>query len=85
MTGPEHYREAERLLDGHPMDQQAALVHSVLALVDATREIGDQLDTLPRRREGMPPLDPPPPGDFECCASGRCEVCSPGYIWGRDR
>jgi len=20
----------------------------------------------------------------ECCASGRCEVCSPGYNWGRD-
>ena len=18
----------------------------------------------------------------ECCASGRCEVCSPGYVWG---
>ena len=23
-------------------------------------------------------------GDFECCASGRCEVCTPGYVWGRD-
>jgi hypothetical protein len=20
----------------------------------------------------------------ECCASGRCEVCSPGFDWGRD-
>lgn len=20
----------------------------------------------------------------ECCASGRCEVCTPGYVWGRD-
>jgi len=20
----------------------------------------------------------------ECCASGRCEVCCPGYVWGRD-
>ena len=36
-----------------------------------------------RRREDTPPLRPPP-GDFECCASGRCEVCSPGYVWGRD-
>ena len=26
----------------------------------------------------------PPPEDAECCASGRCEVCSPGYVWGRD-
>lgn len=25
---------------------------------------------------------PPPP--TECCASGRCEVCSPGFDWGRD-
>jgi len=24
------------------------------------------------------------PEDAECCASGRCEVCSPGYVWGRD-
>jgi len=22
--------------------------------------------------------------DVECCASGRCEVCSPGFDWGRD-
>lgn len=20
----------------------------------------------------------------ECCASGRCEVCTPGFEWGRD-
>lgn len=20
--------------------------------------------------------------DVECCASGRCEVCTPGYVWG---
>lgn len=20
----------------------------------------------------------------ECCASGRCEVCTPGFDWGRD-
>ena len=51
MTGPEHYRAAERLLDGHPMDQQAALVHATLALVAATREIGDQLDTIRRPRQ----------------------------------
>ena len=25
---------------------------------------------------------PLPPA--ECCASGRCEVCSPGFDWGRD-
>jgi site-specific DNA-methyltransferase (adenine-specific) len=25
---------------------------------------------------------PPPPEAVECCASGRCEVCSPGFVWG---
>ncbi len=25
-----------------------------------------------------------PPEPAECCASGRCEVCSPGFDWGRD-
>ena len=24
---------------------------------------------------------PPNPFEFECCASGRCEVCSPGFEW----
>ena len=24
------------------------------------------------------------PEPVECCASGRCEVCTPGYDWGRD-
>jgi hypothetical protein len=38
MTGPEHYRAAERMLDGTPMDQQAALVHATLALAAATAE-----------------------------------------------
>lgn len=26
----------------------------------------------------------PPPEPVECCASGRCEVCTPGFVWGRD-
>jgi hypothetical protein len=25
---------------------------------------------------------PWPPEPVECCASGRCEVCTPGYVWG---
>jgi hypothetical protein len=25
-----------------------------------------------------------PAPEVECCASGRCEVCSPGFDWGRD-
>lgn len=25
-----------------------------------------------------------PPQPNECCASGRCEVCTPGFVWGRD-
>jgi len=35
----------------------------------------NQVDPRPEK----PPLE-----DAECCASGRCEVCSPGYVWGRD-
>jgi len=50
MTGPEHYQAAERLLSGDELDQRAAQVHATLALVVAIREIGDQLDTLPRPR-----------------------------------
>jgi hypothetical protein len=38
MTGPEHYKEAERLLNGDPLDQQAAQVHATLALAAATAE-----------------------------------------------
>jgi hypothetical protein len=26
----------------------------------------------------------PSPEPVECCASGRCEVCSPGYVWAND-
>jgi hypothetical protein len=26
----------------------------------------------------------PPDRGVECCASGRCEVCCPGFVWGRD-
>ena len=36
------------------------------------------------RAAERPTPELPPPGDFECCASGRCEVCSPGFVWGRD-
>ncbi len=49
MTGPEHYREAERLLaaaevapDVHVSEvQQAAQVHATLALAAATAMVGD--------------------------------------------
>jgi acetyl-CoA carboxylase alpha subunit len=57
-TGPEHYREAERLLDlaertdCDPMSIIAsAQVHATLALFAGVREIGDQLDTVPRPRQ----------------------------------
>jgi hypothetical protein len=33
----------------------------------------------PEECASAPPTPPLP--DFECCASGRCEVCSPGYVW----
>lgn len=38
MTGPDHYRAAERLLDGTELDQRAAQVHATLALAAATAE-----------------------------------------------
>jgi len=47
MTGHEHYREAERLLSHigrSGLDVKESQVHATLALVAATREIGDQLD-----------------------------------------
>ena len=47
MTGPEHYREAERLLQ-HPRDVQdvaAAQVHATLALAAAT---AFSSDTMPK-------------------------------------
>lgn len=63
MNGQEHYRAAERLVQhsvdhtdqGNAADDKIAelsatqaQVHALLALVDHVREIGDQLDTLPR-------------------------------------
>jgi hypothetical protein len=62
VTGPEHYRKAEecaaqadRHLTEDLRDMEIAKVamgigqvHATLALAAATREIGDQLDTLPR-------------------------------------
>jgi hypothetical protein len=58
MTGPEHYREAENLLirgeranDGGATFFAAAQIHATLALFAGVREIGDQLDTIPRPRQ----------------------------------
>jgi len=48
MTGPEHIRQAERMLNGGDVNPSEALIHAILALVEATREIGDQLDTMQR-------------------------------------
>jgi hypothetical protein len=48
VNGSSHYQAAERLLSGDAADQQAAQTHAILALIVAIREIGDQLDTLPR-------------------------------------
>lgn len=43
---------------------------------------GKCVDCGTPRRLGDPPTVPVQP--TECCASGRCEVCSPGLDWGRD-
>ena len=66
MTGPEHYRVAEAhakradkdWATGNVKEMQTELqfaeVHATLALVAAAREIGDQLDTLPRHPVDLP-------------------------------
>lgn len=89
MNGQEHYAEAERLLaEAHiPPSKRAvqgwctadelvaaAQVHATLALFDHVREIGDQLDTLPRK-SGIITDD-----DVVRCAHGAviCGLCGYG-------
>lgn len=81
-TGPEHYREAEKCLDrarGVDFDHAAFLhreaqAHAMLALFDQLQEIGDQLDTLPRK-SGIVTDD-----DVMRCAHGAvvCGLCGYG-------
>lgn len=52
-------------------------------LADYIRK-GPESDYVLVKRNERIEDDPPPIGvspHFECCASGRCEVCSPGYRW----
>lgn len=44
MTGPEHYTQAERLLDGGADDMARAQVHATLALVAATLDAAEQVN-----------------------------------------
>jgi hypothetical protein len=44
MNGPQHYREAERLVSGDESDQRAAQVHATLALAAATFAAGTFAD-----------------------------------------
>jgi hypothetical protein len=48
MTGPQHYRQAERFISGDHRDEegalQIALVHATLALAAATAVSGDNAD-----------------------------------------
>jgi hypothetical protein len=52
MTGPEHYREAERLVDSHP---QQAQVHALLAIAAATANplgsMWQDVTTTPQTRD----------------------------------
>lgn len=56
MTGPEHYREAERLLEGPWADDSSVIaiaqVRATLSLAAATAEVG-------RLTAPMPDPDPP--------------------------
>jgi hypothetical protein len=82
MNGPEHYRKAEDLLaQAHTVDPEfasylvaKAQVHATLALFDHVREIGDQLDTMPRK-SGVITDD-----DVMRCAHGAviCGLCGYG-------
>lgn len=47
MTGPQHYREAERLLNGTPEEIAEAQVHATLALAVATAEAGSLVWKVP--------------------------------------
>lgn len=61
--------------EGSLSDAEAILA----ALPGLLREDSDDGADL-RARLGLD-IGPPPPEPVECCASGRCEVCSPGYRW----
>jgi hypothetical protein len=86
MNGAEHYAEAERLLalsgdlppnaakDVGAITVAQAQVHATLAMFEHLREIGDQLDTLPRK-SGVVTED-----DVMRCAHGAviCGLCGYG-------
>lgn len=53
MNGPEHYAEAERLLDLQAPDAELrALVHATLAQAAATERVAQAIENLPTY-EGM--------------------------------
>jgi hypothetical protein len=65
------------LLDALPV------ADAVIAAVRAM-PVEDQAELVgwpPPRDDLGPP--PPPSTEFECCASGSCEVCRPSWAWSR--
>jgi len=46
-----------------------------------------ELDPTPESADDLEAMRDSAQGDFEsrepveCCASGRCEVCTPGFVW----
>lgn len=52
-------------------------------LDEALQPTGSSSGGSHRARSTQAEQPPPPPdaGQAECCASGRCEVCTPGYNW----
>lgn len=67
------------LTHGHtwPCDHLTDTVGEVMEWHEAevNREVGAALTALAKQRPA------PPPSEVECCASGRCEVCSPIHRW----
>lgn len=49
-------------------------------------ELNSEAPSIDDLRAALMSPSPKPffPDPVECCASGRCEVCSPGFDWGRD-
>jgi hypothetical protein len=75
---------ARVLFDEGGADERVRSYEIADAVIAAVRAmpVEDQVDLVgwPRPRDDFGP-PPPPADDFECCASGSCEVCRPSFGW----
>lgn len=68
--------------------EAAAALHALTESVAARERAAEQRgrDWAHERHKRLVMQTPPPPEEpVECCGSGRCEVCTPGYEWGWSR